>query len=169
MIIFYCFTLTATQFSIAFYEHLTLLKDLFAIHMQWNLLCFESKYCFTMEAYLYWFQWAVNLKLKLTYHTFVIKQTFYLQTIKAPKVTLGILFWILNEHSVQIWEKKRVYLLFICVFRKYMFCVQLHGKWAHWGYYDLYFEALKGLLLKNASFFFFIFAENVTLLYLNII
>ena len=30
-----------------------------------------------------------------------------------------------------------------------MFCVQLHGKYAHWGRYNLYFEALKGLLLKN--------------------
>ena len=40
--------------------------------------------------------------------------------------------------------------LFICVFRKYMFCVQVYGKWAHWGHYNLYHEALKGLLLKNA-------------------
>ena len=31
-----------------------------------------------------------------------------------------------------------------------MFCVQLYGKWARWGHYNLYFEALKGLLLKKA-------------------
>ena len=41
-----------------------------------------------------------------------------------------------------------VHFLFI---RKYMFCVQLYGKQAPWGRYNLYFEALglKGLLLKN--------------------
>ena len=40
------------------------------------------------------------------------------------------------------YEKKiKVRILFICIFRKYMFCVQL---------YNLYFEALKGLLLKDA-------------------
>ena len=37
-------------------------------------------------------------------------------------------------------------------------------------HYNLYFEALKLLLLKNAPYFFFlIFAENVTLLSRNII
>ena len=46
---------------------------------------------------------------------------------------------------------------FICVFRKYMFR------------YNLYFEALKGLLLKTHLIFFLIFAENVTLLSRNII
>ena len=63
----------------------------------------------------------------------------------APEVTLGKLFWILNEHSALVWEKKlRVHFLFICVFRKYMFCVQLYGKWACWGRYNLYFEARGG-------------------------
>ena len=33
----------------------------------------------------------------------------------------------------------------ICIFRKYMFYVQLYRKWACWGRYYLYFEALKGL------------------------
>ena len=67
-------------------------------------------------------------------------------------------------------EKIRVHFWFIWVFRKYIFCVQLHGKWARWGHYNLYFEALKGLLLKNTpKFFFLTFAENVTLLSLNII
>ena len=37
--------------------------------------------------------------------TFVIKQTLYLQKVEAPKVTLGILFWILIEHYVQVWGK----------------------------------------------------------------
>ena len=50
-----------------------------------------------------------------------------------------------------------------------MFCVQFYGKWAHWGRYNIYFEALKGLLLKNAPYFFLAFAENVMLLSLNII
>ena len=31
-----------------------------------------------------------------------------------------------------------------------MFCVQLYLKQACWGRYNLCFEALKGLLLKNA-------------------
>ena len=31
-----------------------------------------------------------------------------------------------------------------------MFYVQLYGKWAWWGGYNLYFEALKGLLPENA-------------------
>ena len=51
-------------------------------------------------------------------------------------------------------KKNKVRFLFISVFRKYMFCVQLYGKWAPWGRYKIYFEALKGLLLKNAPYFF---------------
>ena len=35
-----------------------------------------------------------------------------------------------------------------------MFCVQLYGKWASWGHYNLYFEALKGLLLKKHTLIF---------------
>ena len=35
-----------------------------------------------------------------------IKETFYLQKVEAPKVTLGILFWILYKHSVQVWAEK---------------------------------------------------------------
>ena len=31
-----------------------------------------------------------------------------------------------------------------------MFCVQLYGKWASWGHYNLFLEVLQGLLLKNA-------------------
>ena len=51
-------------------------------------------------------------------------------------------------------------------FQKIMFCVQLYRKWVR-GHYNLYFEALKGLLFKNALIFYLIFAENVTLLPLN--
>ena len=47
--------------------------------------------------------------------------------------------------------------------------MQLYGKWARWGRYNLFFEAFKGLLLKIAPYFFLFFAENVTLLSLNII
>ena len=42
-------------------------------------------------------------------HTFVIKWTFYLQKVKASKVTLGILFY---EHSVQVSEKIKVRFVF---------------------------------------------------------
>ena len=38
--------------------------------------------------------------------TFVIKQTLNLRKGWGPKVTLDILFRILNEHSVQVWWKK---------------------------------------------------------------
>ena len=38
---------------------------------------------------------------------FVIKRTFYLQKVEAPKVPLGILFSIVNENSVQICEKMK--------------------------------------------------------------
>ena len=44
----------------------------------------------------------------------------------------------------------KVRFVFTCAFRKYMLRVQLYGKWAHWGCYNLFCEALKGLLLKNA-------------------
>ena len=50
-----------------------------------------------------------------------------------------------------------------------MFCVQRYEKWVRWGHFNLYFEALKGLLLKNAPYVFLIFAENVTLLSRNMI
>ena len=49
------------------------------------------------------------------------------------------------------YEKKiKVHFLFICIYKTCMFCVQLYGKWARWGHYNLFFEVLKGLLLKNA-------------------
>ena len=35
------------------------------------------------------------------------KTDFYLRKVEVPKVTLSILFWILNEHSVQVWERNR--------------------------------------------------------------
>ena len=50
-------------------------------------------------------------------------------------------------------KKIKMYFLFIFLFRKYMFCVQLYGEWDCWGRYNLYFEALKGLLLKNTPWF----------------
>ena len=43
-----------------------------------------------------------------------------------------------------------------------------YGKCARLGCYNLYFEALKSLLLKTAPYFFPIFAENIMLLSLNI-
>ena len=44
-----------------------------------------------------------------------------------------------------------------------MICVQLYGKWARWGRYNLYFEALIFTKTRTLFFFFFflIFAENV--------
>ena len=50
-------------------------------------------------------------------------------------------------------KKSRQRFLFICIFRKYMFCVQLYGKWACWGCYNLYFEDIKALLLKTHLIF----------------
>ena len=48
-------------------------------------------------------------------------------------------------------EKIKVRFLFICVLKKkiHVLCATL-WKWARWGHYNLYFEALKGLLLKTA-------------------
>ena len=43
-----------------------------------------------------------------------------------------------------------------------------NSKVSRWGRYNLYLEALNGLLFKNASIFFLIFAENATLPSLNI-
>ena len=40
-----------------------------------------------------------------------------------------------------------------------MFFVQLHGKWANWGRYNLYFEACL-LLKKRTLIFFFWFCRN---------
>ena len=39
-------------------------------------------------------------------------------------------------------NKMSFFYLFICVLRKYIFCVQVYGKLARWGRYNLYFEAL---------------------------
>ena len=61
-------------------------------------------------------------------------------------------------HFCQLWAVK-VRFLFICVFRKNMFLCNSMGN----------FEAIKGLLLKNAPYFPLIFAEIVTPLSLNII
>ena len=37
--------------------------------------------------------------------------------------------------------------------KKITFWVQLYGKWACWRHYNLYFEAFKGLLFRNAPIF----------------
>ena len=107
--------------------------------------------------------------------TFVIKRTFYLQNVKVPKVTLGIPWWILNEHSMQLWGKKKkkkkngAFLKIHLRFQKnHIFCVQLYGKWVRWGRYNLYLETFKGSFFKNVLILYLIFAENVTLLSLNI-
>ena len=34
-------------------------------------------------------------------------------------------------------KKNKVHFLLIGVFRKYMFCVHLYGKWARWGRYNM--------------------------------
>ena len=83
------------------------------------------------------------------------KQTVYLQKVEAPKVTLEktILNTIEWTFCASI-RKIQVRFLFICIFRQCMFCVQLYEKWACWGCYNLYFEALKGFLLKNVPQFF---------------
>ena len=38
-----------------------------------------------------------------------------MQKVEAPKVTLGILFWIVNEHSVQVWEKNQIIIIIIII------------------------------------------------------
>ena len=72
-------------------------------------------------------------------NTFVIKQTFYFQKVEAPKITLGYS----SEYSMNILckyqEKIKVHFVFICIFIKYIFCMQLYGKWAYWGHCNLYF------------------------------
>ena len=57
---------------------------------------------------LKWVPFKNKINLGPVSNTFVMKQTFYLQKVQAPKVTLGILFGILNEHSVQVSEKIKV-------------------------------------------------------------
>ena len=63
------------------------------------------------------------------------------------------------------YERKKkcffVYLFAFFFFRKCMFCVQLYGKWTSGGRYNLYFEALKGLLLKKRNYFFFSIFANI--------
>ena len=69
----------------------------------------------------------------------------------GPKVTSGILLWILNEHSVQVWDKIKVHFFFyLFAFLENTCFVCNSMEMAHWGCYNLYFEASKGLLLKNA-------------------
>ena len=54
-------------------------------------------------------------------------------------------------------NKKLRYVFFIYLpIWKIPVCVQLYGIRAHWGHYSLYFEALKGLLLKNALIIIFL-------------
>ena len=52
--------------------------------------------------------------------TSVREQTFYLQKVKDPKVTLRILFWNLDEHSVQVWAQK-IGAFLLAFFRKSCF------------------------------------------------
>ena len=40
--------------------------------------------------------------------TFVIKQILYLQNVQVTKVTLGILFWMIDENSGQVWGNSAV-------------------------------------------------------------
>ena len=101
--------------------------------------------------------------------TFVIKQTFYLQEVEPPKVTLGILLWILNEHSVQVWgpgegEIRCIFDLLVFLENTCFVCNSMGYLPAegHWGHHNLYLKALKGLLLEHTAFY-----KNVTLLSRN--
>ena len=98
------------------------------------------------------------------------KTDFSFAKIWVPKVTLGLQFWILNQHSVQVWgQNELVHLLVKYAFRKCMFCVHLYGKWVSWWCYNLYFEAFWVITQKRTKIdlfiflLFLIFAENVTL------
>ena len=67
-------------------------------------------------------------------------------------------------------KKIKVRFLFIYVFRKYMFVCNFMGNGSIEGIKPSILKHKKGLLLKNAPYFFFlIFPENITLLSLNTI
>ena len=50
--------------------------------------------------------------------------------------------------------------LFICVLRKYLFCMQLFGKWARWGAITSILKHWKGYNSKTHPNFFLILADN---------
>ena len=56
------------------------------------------------------------------------KTDFYLQKVEDPKVTVGMLLWIIDEHSLQVWEKRLDAFLFICIFTKYIFVCNSIGE-----------------------------------------
>ena len=94
-----------------------------------------------------------------------------MQKVEDLKVTLGVLFWIQNDHSMQVWEKKikvHVFYLFASLYRKYMFCVQFLNGPVEDAISST--RSIERFITENPKLvFFLIFAENVTLLSRNII
>ena len=96
-------------------------------------------------SYLFWVQ-HLCYRIDFLFAKSWGRQSYFRYTILNTQWT----FCASMKKKFGAFKKKKNYLHF----RKYMICVQLYGKWASWGCYNLYFE---------------ISAENVTLLSLNII
>ena len=71
----------------------------------------------------------------------------FLQKFEASKVTFGILFWLLSDHFVQIWEKNKVHFYLLAFLKDTCFVYNVMGNGAVEGAITSYFEELKGLLL----------------------
>ena len=61
-------------------------------------------------------RYAVKLKtIMVCFFHLCSKTDFLFAEVENPKVILGILFWVLNEHNVQAWENKsRWFFFFFC-------------------------------------------------------
>ena len=89
----------------------------------------------------------------LGYITFVIKQTFI---IEDPKVTLGILFWILNDHSVQVWEKLKCLFISLRFQKIHVLCATLLR-----ALYPLFWSIKRFITKKHTvNFFWFLLYEG---------
>ena len=101
------------------------------------------------------------------------KTDFLFAKSQGPQITLGILFWILNKHSVQVWEKRRCVFVLFCFFLIiYLFAFFVCNSMGNGPVEGAITSILKHLNFyysKTYLNFFLIFAENVTLLSLNII
>ena len=84
-----------------------------------------------------------------------------MQKVKASKVTLGILFWILDKKILCKYKNKIkvcftffFFFIYLRFWKNMCFVCNSMGNVPCWGRYNLSFEALKGLLLKNTPYGF---------------